>query len=73
VREEDEGLELMPAGVSIRDFVPVELLGPIVVARELPEAADPAPEPGLTPGVPPIDIEPALADRTSLFGDLEAY
>jgi hypothetical protein len=52
------------ARVPARDFVPVELLGPIVVTSRLP---------GTTEGAAETEIEPAVLDRTSLFGDLEAY
>jgi hypothetical protein len=73
--EDDEGLELIPARVTIRDFVPVELLGPKVVSSDLPGALDEAPGTRSAPVAPPIEaeIEPPAVDRTSLFGDLEAY
>jgi len=62
------------ARVHARDFVPVKLLGPIVVTSRLPgtteEAADTAPE---QIARPMETDEPAALDRTSLFGDLEAY
>lgn len=72
---DDGGLELIPARVAIRDFVPVELLGPIGVSRGLPGALEEGPEAASAPVAPPIEteIEPAGADRTSLFGDLDAY
>jgi len=63
------------ARVPARDFVPVELLRPIVVTSRLPgateEAADTAPEQIARPME--TEVEPAALDRTSLFGDLEAY
>ncbi len=71
-----DGVELMPdARVPARDFVPVELLGPIVVTSRLPGttegAAETAPERIARPME--TEMEPAVLDRTSLFGDLEAY
>jgi hypothetical protein len=69
-----DGIELMPdARVPARDFIPVELLGPIVASRQLPGVGEQAPEAAPAPIVAPIETEPAVAERTSLFGDLEAY
>jgi hypothetical protein len=70
-----DGLELMPeARVPARDFVPVELLGPIVASRQAAGDGEDAPEPALTPIVHSVETEIGpVADRTSLFGDLEGY
>jgi len=73
---EHDGVELMPdARVPVRDFVPVELLRPTAVSSRLhgtiEGAAETAPEQIARPME--TEIEPAALDRTSLFGDLEAY
>jgi hypothetical protein len=52
-----------------RDFVPVELLRPIVaVARPEPAAGAP-PHPPPLPAI--ADVDDVWVDRTSLFGDLD--
>jgi hypothetical protein len=71
-----DGVELMPdARVPARDFVPVELLAPSMASRQVAAGGEDGAEPPVVRLVRPIEAEiaPAVADRTSLFGDLEAY
>ena len=72
---ERDGLELMPDARAARDFVPVELLRPIVVTSRLHGTTEEAAEAETEQSARPMEteIEPAGVDRTSLFGDLEAY
>jgi hypothetical protein len=60
-----------PDAPPARDFVPVELLGPIVSRTPPAPAAD---GPTDAPALPLIAADPdeSWADRTSLFGDAEA-
>ena len=56
------------------DFIPVELLGPVVVISSGPSpAADEAAGPVASP-LPQLaaDHDESWAERTSLFGELEA-
>ena len=72
---ERDGLELMPDARAARDFVPVELLRPIVVTSRLHGTTEEAAEAETEQSARPMEteIEPAGVDRTSLFGDVEAY
>jgi len=62
------------APAAVLDFIPVELLGPVVVISTAPSpAADEAAEPVPSP-LPQLaaDADESWAERTSLFGELEA-
>jgi hypothetical protein len=70
------GPESRDGAPPVRDFVPVELLGPI--ARRTGSApAAAAPSTGAAPMDPPpipviaADVDDGWTERTSLFGDLE--
>ena len=63
-----------PASAPVLDFIPVELLGPVVVISSAPSpAADEAAEPVASP-LPQLaaDADDSWAERTSLFGEPEA-
>ena len=64
-----------PAAPPTRDFIPVELLGPIVThTRALATTDTPVEAPGDAPPQPVIaaEADEGWANRTSLFGDAEA-
>lgn len=52
-----------------RDFVPVELVGAIAIGGGPSDSGTVEPMPIVAPVV--VEPEPAWADRTSLFGELE--
>jgi hypothetical protein len=56
------------------DFIPVELVGPIVAAAEPATLAEPPVEAGLAQSIPPVTTEAdeRWVERTSLFGEAEA-
>ena len=60
-----------PAGI---DFIPVELVGPIVAAAEPTTLAEPDLEPGVAQSIPAVkaDADERWVERTSLFGEAEA-
>lgn len=67
-----------PDALPTRDFVPVELVGPLRL-RTLPVVSanqagtEPGPEPAAVP-LPIVtgDADPGWTERTSLFGDLDS-
>ena len=68
----DDGEGAQPA--AILDFVPVELVGRVVISSmPVPEAGDTA-EPEAQRPLPQLvaDADESWAERTSLFGELEA-
>ena len=62
------------AAAAVLDFIPVELLRPVVIPSAPSTSRDGAMEPGPQPGLPHLASEPdeGWAERTSLFGELEA-
>lgn len=69
LRASDDGEEWPTLG---RDFVPVELLGPIHAPTE--PTIEPPTNTGIETPAPLMATDPdeSWVDRTSLFGDLEA-
>jgi hypothetical protein len=67
-----DGLD--PAAPPARDFVPVELLGTIMLGTRVRPTGAPAEAPAEPVSLPVIaaEAEEGWADRTSLFGDAEA-
>ncbi len=71
-RARDASEEDTTSRAPARDFVPVELLGAVVItaAPGIPDASVDPPLP--TVAQLPTEAEPTWAERTSLFGDAEA-